>query len=68
MNPLGQELSKLAVMKPVQGYKQRFLDRTKGSGIDISQSLNVYDTERKLAENWLQVEAYRTMREKMERK
>ena len=71
MKPLGQELSQLVTMRPVQEFKQRFLDYAAGSSAEIPTSqpvYNVYNAERKLAESWAQVVADdRAVREQMER-
>ena len=71
MKPLGQELSQLAARKPVQQFKQRFLDHAVGSSAGMSMSqpaYNVIKAERRLAESWTQVEAHnRAAREQMER-
>ena len=71
MKPFGQELSQLVARKPVQEFKQRFLDHAAGSSAGMSRSqpvYNVIEAERKLAESWAQVEADdRAAREQMER-
>ena len=71
MKPLGQELSQLAARRPVREFKQRFLDCTASSSAGMSMSQlehNVIKAERRLTENWKQVEAdNRAAREKMER-
>ena len=46
MKPMGKELSKLAVMKPVQEYKQRFLDHAQEEGHHLLTYENV------LEESW----------------
>ena len=70
MKSLGQELSQLAARKPVQEFKQRFLDHAAGSSAGMSMSQPVYngiEAERRLAESWAQVEADdRATREQME--
>ena len=71
MKPLGQELSQLAARKPVQEFKQRFLDHAVGGSVGMFRSQPVYNVikaERRLAEIWAQVEAGdRAAREQMER-
>ena len=71
MKPLGQELSQLVARKPVQEFKQRFLDRAVGgsAGMPMSRPVySMYETERKLVESSAQVEADdRAAREQMER-
>ena len=51
MKPMDKELSKLVVMKPVQEYKQRFLDRTQEEGHHLLKYENV------LAESWEKTKA-----------
>ena len=71
MKPLGQELSQLVAMRPVQEFKQSFLDQAAGSSVEMPMSqpvYNVYDAERRLVESWAQVVADdRAVREQMER-
>ena len=71
MKPLGQELSQLATRKPVQEFKQRFLDHAVGSSAGVFMShheYNVIKAKRRLTESWKQVEADdRAAREQMER-
>ena len=58
MKPLGQELSQLAARKPVQEFRQRFLDCAAGSSARMSTGQPVYNVikaERRLAESWTQV-------------
>ena len=71
MKLLGQELSQLVARKPVEEFRQRFLDHAVGSSAGMSRSQpvnNVIKAERRLAESWAQVEAdNRAAREQMER-
>ena len=61
---LDHELSQLEVKRPVQEYRQRFLEHS----ADSSVGYNVCDMERKLAESWAQVvEDDRVIREQMKR-
>ena len=61
---LDHELSQLEVKRPVQEYRQRFLEHS----ADSSVGYNMYDKGRKLAESWAQVvEDDRVVREQMER-
>ena len=71
MKPLGQGLSQLVARRPVQEFKQRFLDCAADGSAEMPMSqpvYNVYKTERKLAESWAQVVADdRAVREQLER-
>ena len=62
MKPMDKELSKLAVMKPVQEYKQRFLDCAQEEGHHLLKYENV------LAERWEKMKAdNQVARQEMER-
>ena len=71
MKPLSEELSQLVARRPVQEFKQRFLDHAAGSSTEMSMSQPLYngvEAERRLAESWTQVVADdRAVREQMER-
>ena len=68
---MGQELSQLVARRPVQEFKQRFLDHAASGSAEMPMSQPVYNVikaERRLAESWAQVEADdRAVREQMER-
>ena len=51
MTPMDKVLSKLAAMKPVQEYKQRFLDHAQEEGHHLLKYENV------LAESWEKTKA-----------
>ena len=71
MKPLDRELINLAVMRPVQEYKQKFLQSVQEDGEKVMHSMEgceLFKYEKKIAEGWKQtIEDDRVVREQLER-
>ena len=71
MKPLDRELINLAVRKPVQEYKQNFLQNVHKDSekvMHLAESCDLLEYEKKIAESWRQtIEDDRVVREQMER-
>ena len=71
MKPLDRELTNLAAMKPVQEYKQTFLQNVQEDSEKVMHQMegcDLFECEKKIAESWIQtMEDDRVVREQMER-
>ena len=71
MKPLDRELINLAMMKPVQEYKQKFLQNVQEDSEKVmhpTEGHDLLENEKKIAESWRQrIEDDRVVREQMER-
>ena len=71
MKPLDRELINLVVMKPVQEYKQIFLQNEQEDSEKVMHSMEGHELleyEKKIAEGWKQtIEDNRVVREQIER-
>ena len=71
MKPLDRELINLAVMKPVQEYKQNFLQNVQEDSekiMHLAEGHDLFEYEKKIAGSWRQtIEDDRVVREQMER-
>ena len=71
MKPLDRELTNLAVMKPVQEYKQKFLQNVQEDSERVMHPMeghDLFEYEKKITESWRQtIEDDRVVREQMER-
>ena len=71
MKPLDRELINLAAMKPVQEYKQKFLQNVQEDSekvMHLMEGRELLEYEKKIAEGWRQtIEDDRVVREQMER-
>ena len=71
MKSLDRELINLAVMKPVQEYKQKFLQNVQEDSEEVmhpTEGCDLLEYEKKIAESWRQtIEDNRVVREQMER-
>ena len=71
MKPLDRELINLAGIKPVQEYKQKFLQNVQEDSEKVIHPMEGHDLleyEKKITESWRQtIEDDRVVREQMER-
>ena len=71
MKPLNRELINVAAMKPVQEYKQKFLQNVQEDSEKVMHLMEGHELlkyEKKIAEGWKQtIEDNRVVREQMER-
>ena len=71
IKPLDRELINLAAMKPVQEYKQKFLQNVQEDSakvMHLMEGCELLEYEKKIAEGWRQtIEDNRVVREQMER-
>ena len=69
MKPLDRELINLAAMKPVQEYKQKFLQNVQEYSekvMHLTEGCELPEYEKKIAEGWKQtIENNRVVREQM---
>ena len=70
MKPLDRELINLAVMKPVQEYKQKFLQNVQEDSekvMHLTEGHELLEYKKKIAEDWRQtIENDRVVGEQME--
>ena len=71
MKPLDRELINLAAMKPVQEYRQKFLQNVQEDSEKVmhpTEGCELLEYEKKIAEGWRQtIKDDRVVREQMER-